>query len=137
LITQSQINHTNEWLEIFANEYHAAVPIRIHSRDIAGDGAPDWSPEMRRWVTKIDSRPRDNSPEPGWVRLKRAMKRLRERSIREYEVLYRSIVMHESIAEITRWLNERSIRGGHPERYTDAHTTIIVYAAVDKIYAWY
>ena len=71
------------------------------------------------------------------ARLKAALKRLRERSLREYEVLYRILALGHSVNEVTEWLNERAIRGKHPERYRQRDTMVIVYAAVDKIHEWY
>ena len=135
MITTSQVRRTNDWLGQFRKLYVEGVPLRIHSRDISPDGAPEWSDAMRRLMTGIEKR--ETTEEPGQVRLRRAMKRLRGRSLREYEVVYRVMVMGESVPAVTIWLNTRSEEGGHPERYSQVATSTIVYAAVDKLCAWY
>lgn len=135
MITEANIAHTAKWLGHFRKTYEEAVPERIHSRDLDHDGKPDWSSEMYSFMTSTDRR--ETTAEPGKIRLRRAMKRLRNRSLREYEVVYRVMVMGESVAQVTTWLNDRAERGGHPERYTPAKTTVIVFAAVDKLCAWY
>jgi len=64
-----------------------------------------------------------------------AFKMLRKASIREYEVLLRAL-LGESLDQIAAWLNARSIRGGHPERYSLEDATTIWVAAIDKVTAW-
>lgn len=135
MISEAQLQHTGTWLGHFRKTYHEGVPLRIHVRELDLDGKPDWSSGMRQLMTATDRR--ETGPESGKVRLRRAMKRLRNRSIREYEVVYRVMVSGETVGQVTQWLNERAERGGHPERYTPAQTTVIVFAAVDKLCAWY
>lgn len=135
MITAGQLRHTAHWLAQFKTIYNEDVPMRLHSRSLDADGNPDWSDQMRHHMTDTDRR--ETGPEEGKTRLRRAMKRIRGRSLREYEVLYRVMVMGDSIDNVTDWLNARAVAGGHPERYTPASTSVIVYAAVDKLYSWY
>lgn len=137
MITLTQVRSTQMWLGRFRQLWHDQVPLKIHSRDVDGSGAPDWSPQFRAWITAEEVRLRRDTPPTDKVRLRKAMKRLRERSKREYEVLYRVMVLGQTVTEVTAWLNERAERGGHPERYTPALVTVIVFAAVDKLGAWY
>lgn len=137
MITDAQRRHTNTWLHRFRQLYLEGLPMRIHSRELDLDGNPEWSHEMRKLMTGTDRREQRGDDEPGKVRIRRAMKRLRNVSVREYEVLLRVMVRGESLQTVTDWLNERAIAGGHPERYTAAHTATIVYAAVDKLQEWY
>lgn len=137
MISPDQVLQTNRWLGQFRLLYEESIPIRIHSRDIALDGSPEWSDGMRRLMTDVERRGHDEAEEPAKLRLRRAMKRLRKRSLREYEVLYRIMVMRESVDQVTIWLNERAERGGYPERYSQLATSTIVYAATDKLCHWF
>ena len=136
VISSAEIARTKYWLDHFRSIHESSVPDRLHSREVDGNGSPQWSPEFRTYLT-------GDQPLKAWQRdtdsrrLQRALKRIRERSLREYEVLHRILVQGQSIDEITAWLNDRAIRGGHPERYSVAMTVVIVFAAVDKLYAWY
>jgi hypothetical protein len=134
LITSAQIRSTTYWLAHFGDILVANPPIRLHVRSVDGDGNPDWHPEFVHWLTGTSGRTEGSEDR---ARLKRAMKRLHERSLREYEVLTRVLVRSEPIPEVTEWLNVRAITGKHPERYRDADTLVILYAAIDKIRDWY
>jgi len=136
VISPSDVARTKYWLDHFRQIHAAAVPSRLHSSEVDGNGSPQWSPEFRAYLTgdqELKAWQKDSDPR----RLKRAMKRIRERSLREYEVLHRILDGGQTIEEITAWLNDRAIRGGHPERYSVAMTVVIVFAAVDKLYQWY
>jgi hypothetical protein len=138
LITTGQIQHTNIWLGRYRDTYLTGVPMRLHSRDLDADGKPQWSAQMRRAMTGTERRERiEDGEEEGQLRIRRAMQRLRKRSIREYEVLLRVMVQGENVYQVARWLNERAIKRGHPERYTGALVAVIVFAAIDKMNAWY
>ena len=134
MISGPLVKDTQYWLEHFRAILTSGVPMRLHHRDLDLDGNPDWHPEFAHWIAGTAGR-REGSEDH--ARLSRAMKRLRERSLREYEVLRRVLVMGHSLAETAEWLNLRAIRGGHPERYTPSDALVIVYAAVDKVRDWY
>lgn len=135
MISDAEVRHTGTWLAYFRGTYLDNIPMQIHERGLDRDGKPDWSFEMRQLMTGIEKQ--STTVEPGKVRVRRAMKRIRLRSLREYEVLYRIMILGESVEQVTQWLNERAVNGGHPERYSINGTTVIIYAAVDKLCAWY
>jgi hypothetical protein len=134
VITAAQIQSTNFWLDHFSEVLTANPPLRLHVRAIDGGGNPEWHPEFAHWLTATSGRTEGSEAR---ARLKRAMKRLHERSLREYEVLTRVLVRNEPMPEVTEWLNIRAIAGGHPDRYRNADTLVILYAAIDKIRDWY
>ncbi len=135
MITDAQREHTNTWLGQFRGFYLDDTPVRLHSRDLDGDGKPMWSAGMRRRMQATDRRERvEDGPEESSIRIRRAMKRLRNRSWWEYIVLYRVMVLGESLDSVTDWLNSEP----RPfPQVTPAKTQVIVYAAVDKVYAWF
>ena len=126
--------HLAHWLSIFAAEWHQDVPLQIHTKQLEkGTGAPQWAPEFARWITG-----RSNSQNPdGRLRVTRAMRSLRQVAPRQYEVLYRIMVLGDSVASTTAWLNNRAIRGGHPERYRIGDTLAILQSSVDWVEAHY
>jgi len=134
LISEAQVTVTRFWLAHFRDIWMANPPIRLHTRELDQDGNPQWHPEFAHWLQGTSGRSEGSEDR---ARLKAALKRLRERSLREYEVLYRILALGHSVNEVTEWLNERAIRGKHPERYRQRDTMVIVYAAVDKIHEWY
>lgn len=122
---------TANWMNLFRADWHSDIPLRIHSSTFAGDGTYDWSPEFKAWMNGY----RDNDERR--YRLTKAMRKLRGKSPREYEVAYRMIVHGEPIEETTRWLNDRAVRNNKDDRYTVADTRVIIISAVDKLLAWY
>jgi hypothetical protein len=62
------------------------------------------------------------------------MRRLRRVAIREYEVMYRVLVLHEPITATTRWLNQRAIGNsiplptGRDVHYRDKDTVVLLVA---------
>lgn len=134
MIQPAELHRAWFWLEHFGELWAANVPLRLHTRELDDAGNPQMHPEFLHWLDGTSGR---RSGSEDRARLKRAVKRLRERSLREYEVLYRVMVLGASVPEVTQWLNDRAINGGHPERYRDRDTLVILYAAVDKIHEWY
>ena len=67
----------------------------------------------------------------------RAMRKLREKHPREYEVLYRTAILNITIESTTDWLNERAARNNKPERYTQKDTLLILLVAADKTAQWF
>lgn len=134
MITREHVLTTNHWLERFRDTWTTNPPIRLHTRELDMGGNPEWHPDFGHWLDGTAGRHEGTEDR---ARLKRAMKRLRERSLRESEVLHRILVLGWSIPEITGWLNVRSAVAGRVERYSDRDTMVIVYAAVDKISEWY
>lgn len=106
---------TAYWATYFANDWKAEVPTRIHSSEIADDGSPQWHPDFVRWLTGDHTRRiqgKRNSEQR--LRTTKVMRRLRRVAVREYEVLYRVLVLGERLEDTTRWLNARAERNGIP-----------------------
>ena len=105
--------------------------MRMHTRAFDGGGTPEWSPEFSLWM--LGGKPGSERRS----RLKQAMRRLRKKSIREYEVAYRVIALGEPIEGVAKWLNARAMKNGKPERYSVYDAEVILCSAVDKLLAWY
>lgn len=128
---------TAYWAAYFARDWKADFPLKIHSSSIAPDGSPDWHPDFERWLTS--ERPRQlRHPNPQQrLRTTNVMRRLRKTAVREYEVLYRVLVLNEPIEETTKWLNERAVRNnvplpaGRDRHYTKKDTLAILIAGID------
>lgn len=125
------LEHTARWMGYLRADWHDDIPTRIHTKDFAEDGTHQWAPEFEAWLSGAGGRGERR------FRMKRAMRRLRSKSVREYEVAYRMIVLGESVAGTTDWLNGRAIRNDKPERYSMDDTRFIIASAVDKLLAWF
>jgi len=136
------LESTGYWLGRFAADYRAESPSRIHNREIADDGSPQWHPDFLRWLTarEVIDTPRPDVPTPEQrLRTTRAMRRLRKEAVREYEVIYRVMVLGEPIEETTVWLNDRAKRRaialptGRTVHYRTKDTVAIVVSGIDKL----
>lgn len=116
------------WLSVFSKEWHSEVPLKIHVAQLDRSGTPRWSPEFAQWISG-----KQRGPNPDRFRITTAMRNLRRVSPRQYEVLYRIMVLGESIESTTNWLNARAIRGGHPERYRRGDTLAILQSSIDWV----
>jgi hypothetical protein len=143
---RSVLKDTGYWLARFSSNYRGEAPNRIHNREIADDGSPQWHPDFARWLTakEVIDTPRPDQPtEEKRLRTTRALRRLRKEAIREFEVVYRVMVIGERIEQTTRWLNERAIRNniplgeGRSEHYREKDTIAIIVSGVDKLRNWY
>jgi hypothetical protein len=130
-ITPEVLDHTSKWMVAFREQWHEETPLKLHSREFDGAGNPQWHPEFAAWLQGVGK----NSERR--ARLTSAMRHLRKKSIREYEVAYRMIVLGEPIERTTAWLNERAIRNGVKDRYEIADTQVIIVSAVDKLISWW
>jgi hypothetical protein len=71
------------------------------------------------------------------------MRRLRRVAVREYEVLYRVLVLGERLEETTIWLNERALRNaiplqpGRDVHYSDKDTWALVICGIDYARQYY
>ena len=92
----ADLQRTAKWGAYFAETWVNDSPVRIHSAQIGNDGAPMWHPEFERWLTMEEGRKGDRRPEEK-LRTAKVMRRLRRAAIREYEVLFRVLIMHEPI----------------------------------------
>ena len=109
----ADIQRTERWGAYFAETWVNESPLRIHSSAVADDGSPQWSPGFERWLTMEEGRRGERRPEEQ-LRTSRVMRRLRRAAIREYEVMYRVLVLHETVPQATAWLNARAADHGIP-----------------------
>jgi hypothetical protein len=130
------IAETAQWLLHYSDDWRLEMPIRIHSASFDAGGTPQWHPEFEVYLTRKPGSDR-NPPNPeDRLKLTRAMRLVRKAAVREFEVLYRVMVLGLSVESTTAWLNERSIRGGHPERYEFRDTVVIIVSGVHKLREW-
>jgi len=106
------MQRTAYWANQLGSDWQREMPIRIHSSDIAADGSPEWHPDFAKWMMKAEGRWGKNTDQR--LRTTRVMRRLRRVAVREYEVLYRVLVLHERLEETTIWLNDRAERNNIP-----------------------
>lgn len=106
LFPAAAINDALHWGQVLTDEWRQDIPQRIHTGELSEDGKPDWTSSFRRWL--------DSAPDEERHRATAVMRRLRRVSAREYEVLYRTMILGEPLEETTRWLNERALRNGIP-----------------------
>ena len=134
------VRSTRHWARRLAQDWRGEMPARLHTRELASDGAPQWSPDFYKYITRNDNPNQPNPPER--TRTTRAFRRLREKAVREYEVLYRLVSLgggHLTNADLeatAEWLNERSARHGHSDRYDANDVLIMVHSAIDKVTKW-
>jgi hypothetical protein len=131
----SVVSSTAFWLHQFATDWVLETPLRIHTRAIGDDGAPAWHHDFGDWLDGEVSNKQRN-PERR-LRTTRAFRRLRRVAVREYEVLYRMVVLGNSVEQVADWLNERAIRNGKNDRYGRDAVLILVVSGVDKVVTWW
>jgi len=130
------LEQTSEHLRFFMPELFDEVPLHITRRSLADDGTPSWSADFSQWFYRDGNKRIIDELPGGRYRLKRSMRQLRKVAPREHDVVWR-VLRGESVEQIAQWLNERAIRGGHPERYSLKDATVLVVSGVDKIALWY
>jgi hypothetical protein len=131
------IAHVSREIATFAAKWQEETPPRIHQRTLGEDGTPLWDGEFFSWMTRGSwFRHYDEAPSSDRLRLTRAMRNLRRIAPREYDVLRRAFT-GETAQQICDWLNERAIRGGHPERYSLKDTVVLMASGLDKVSHWY
>jgi hypothetical protein len=130
------LEHVSREIAMFAAKWNEETPGRIHKSTLAEDGTPTWTGEFYSWVAKGPWWRGDDSPASSSLRLTRAMRSLRKVAPREYDVMRRAFT-GESVEQICEWLNDRAIRGGHPERYSLKDTVVLLASGADKLAAWW
>jgi len=131
------MRQTAQWATSFASDWKREFPLQIHTSSIALDGSPEWHPDFARWLTATTRRQNPRNDEQR-LRTTRVMRRLRRVAVREYECLFRILVLGERIADTTRWLNDRAERNGisYPDHrpdgphYTQKDTLALVVAGI-------
>ena len=106
------MKQTAHWASWFAADWRREFPLQIHNSAIARDGTPEWHPDFARWLT--EGRTVHTRNDEQRLRTTKVMRRLRRVAVREYEVLYRVLVLNERLEETTTWLNERATRNSVP-----------------------
>jgi hypothetical protein len=131
----------NTWLVFFQDLWWGETPIRIHQRDYAPDGAPDWHPEFARWLfadppqrevlggVHLDQR----------LRTTRAFRKLRKKAPREFDVLYLMVARKPPLGlrTVAGKLNERAIRHEKTDRYTENDILLLAISGLDKMMRWW
>lgn len=139
-LPEAVMRSTRDWSLRLAADWRGEVPTRIHNRDIANDGSPQWSPDFRRYLTRKDD-PDYRNPEER-LRTTRAFRLLRKRAVREFEVVYRLVALgggqltEANIQETADWLTARAERHGHPDRYDANDVLIMLHSGIDKVTKW-
>lgn len=101
------INDALHWGQFLTDEWRQDFPTQIQSNStLSSDGTPEWVTAFRRWLT--------NAPDEERHRTTAVMRRLRRVAPREYEVLYRTMILGEPLEETTLWLNDRALRNHIP-----------------------
>lgn len=134
------LRETLKTMAELASYWEREVPTKIHDRRVSDGGTPEWHRDFTRWLSgaadNFNDRKWAENPEPR-VKTTRAFRKLRKRSPREYEVVYRTAILKIPFPETVQWLNDRAIRGGHPDRYDDEAALMLLICGVDKIAAWF
>lgn len=130
------------WLRVFMEDWHGEAPLRIHHRDTAKDGSPDWHPDFARWIELEEFEGRQRAKNPARVRdqrirTTRAFRKLRKRAPREFDVLYCLVVHRMTLLDVSQALTERAVRLNKPERYTPSGVLVLTVSAVDKMMGWW
>lgn len=130
------LERTGRNIQFFRPELGDELPLKIHQRALAEDGAPQLSGEFVSWLQRgVGFRP-DQHPTDAPLRLKRAMRMLRKVAPREHDVVWK-VLRGEDVQSIREWLNVRAETQGHPERYSMKDATVLIVSGVDKLAAWY
>lgn len=128
------------WLLCFMEGWHGETPLRIHSRNVGDDGAPDWHPDFARWIEREEweggkkMRRRQSDQR---IKTTRAFRRLRTKAPREFDVVYSIVVHRSTMQELATAMTARAIRLGKPERYTPGGILVLTVSGVDKMIGWW
>jgi len=123
------------WLEIMRAEWNGEIPTKIHSRDIAPNGAPQWHPGFAQWIfadplreNQLNHRKDDHRH-----RTTRAMRKLRKKCIREFDVMYLLVAKNMTYPQVAEALTKRAIRNEKPERYDVDAIKVLALSGLDKL----
>lgn len=108
LFPSQVLTDTMYWGRFLGEEWVRDFPQHMYEGGLEGDGTPQrWAADFAKWI--------ENAPdEDGRGRTTKVMRKLRRASPREYEVLYRAMVLGETVEDVTKWLNERAQRNAIP-----------------------
>jgi DNA-directed RNA polymerase specialized sigma24 family protein len=128
LLSKPAINRMLLWAKEFSRSWHLDIPMRIHSREIGEDGAPQWHPEFAAWISsdvKEEKRSRQ--------RTKKAFRKLRDASPREFDAVYLYCVKGLSVPEIAAAMSQRAITRSLPDRYDEDSVLLLLYSGIDML----
>lgn len=123
-----------QWAVWLATDWRGEYPLQLHTKALAHDGSHEWHPDFAHWlVTGRRARKGDSK------RTTRVMRQLRKHAVREYEVLYRILVLGEKVADTAKWLNERAAKNDIPfpdhrpdgPHYTEKDAYALFIAGID------
>jgi len=137
-LTSEVMSDTAHWAGWFASDWKQEVPDRIHCAEVGLDGTPRWHPDFERWLTRDEVRRPNRRNGDQRLRTTKVMRRLRRVAVREYEVMYRVLVLGERLEETTIWLNDRAERNRIPHpphrpdgpHYIEKDTIALVVAGI-------
>jgi hypothetical protein len=129
----SAIRRMAFWAREFSVNWKLDTPSRLHQREIAPDGSPQWHPEFANWLSETNHKrvPDDQR------RTRKAFRQLRKVAPREFEVAYRFCIQGENLGQIAEWLSDRSERIGKTDRYDNSAALLILYSAIDKLMSFF
>lgn len=122
------------WVMVFQSDWHGEIPTKLHTSQLAEDGAPQLAPEFARYL--FSGEPNRRNPDDR-LRTTRAFRRLRRKAPREFDVLYLRVAHRMSLEKIADELTARAIRIGKPERYDLDAVKLLQLSALDKVIKWW
>lgn len=129
------------WLVFFRDLWWGEIPIRIHQRETAPDGTPEWHHDFTRWLyAEPPSRSAYGRTDPDQrLRTTRAFRKLRRKAPREFDVLYLMVAKKPplGLGAVASALNERAIRNEKEDRYTEEAVLMLAISGLDKIMRWW
>ena len=130
------LRETLHWGRFFSDEWRRDEPPRMHTNGLSDDGTPQWTSAFAGWIS--------NAPgSEGRHRTTTVMRRLRAAAPREFEVLWRVMLLGESIEDTTDWLNERAqqhdipLPAGRDVHYRRKDTVALIMAGISYAKAYY
>lgn len=96
---QQVLADADYWARFLADEWARDFP------DVPPPKSTGWTTDLEAWI---------NGARKDRSRTTHVMRKLRRTSPREYEVLYRAMILGEGFGQITTWLNERAVRNNIP-----------------------
>ena len=120
-----------QWGKFFGEEWAHEFPESV---------PPSWPTDFAHLLSAAVDRSAGSSAR---ARTSRVMRKLRRVSPRAYEVLLRTMIHGESLADTTAWLNERALRNaipleaGRTEHYTLKDTVALFIASVDFVRTYF
>ncbi len=163
VIPESAVKQTFFWLREFSRDWRGEIPLKLHEGRGGLGAAPPFTSEFNDYVGHIKCK----SPHCHWcrcvnqscqrcsarrredmtdysnrnpahrTRVTRAFRRLRERSPREFDVLYLICQGGLTIPEVADRLNDRFERKGRPDRIDATGVLLLAMAGTDKVKTWF